>query len=322
MKETMKQFVTNSTRLAGMCGLATVLALATASFAQHAAPAPGGNSMVAAPATRSVSPAAKTGLAAPPAARPAAEEESAAPNSAGSQGIKVHGHWILQVKNADGTLGERREFDNSLVTGATLETVSGSQALALLLSGNATAGDPGIAFIPSGTNIVDPTIPCSNLGSTSSCYGFTTGKSPLVNPGNFVNSEAKKLAGSGYNPLESSQTGLGITVNVSPNIYWTLSGNYTVPSGLSSIAYVETILPVCMAGSNFTIYDNNDPQVNQTQSEQDRGSTVAPAACDNTVTDVVYGTLTETAVSSGSVATPLAVSSGQVIAITVIITFS
>jgi hypothetical protein len=316
MNETMKHFACNSMRLlAGACGLFALLAVTPAAVAQQTASAP-------ASTPSQTSPAAQTGSSAPQTAKPSAEEETAAPNSGNHQGIKVHGHWVLQVKNADGTLGERREFENSLVTGSNLESVSGNQVLALLLSGNATAGDPGIAFIPSGTNIGDPTIPCSNLGSTSSCYGFTTGKSPLVNPGNFVNSEAKKLAGGGYNPLESSQTGLGITVNVSPNIYWTLSGNYTVPSGLSSIAYVETILPVCMAGSNFTIYDNNDPQVNQTQSEQDRGSTVAPAACDNTVTDVVYGTLTATTVTSGGVATPLTVSSGQIIAITVIITFS
>ncbi len=45
----------------------------------------------------------------------AEEEESAAPSKPGSEGIKVHGHWVLQVKNQDGTLGERREFENSLV---------------------------------------------------------------------------------------------------------------------------------------------------------------------------------------------------------------
>jgi hypothetical protein len=30
------------------------------------------------------------------------------------EGIKVHGHWIIEVRNPDGSLAERREFDNAL----------------------------------------------------------------------------------------------------------------------------------------------------------------------------------------------------------------
>jgi hypothetical protein len=40
-----------------------------------------------------------------------------------TDGIKVHGHWIVEVKNADGTLASRHEFENALVpTGADLLT--------------------------------------------------------------------------------------------------------------------------------------------------------------------------------------------------------
>ena len=104
MKQTMKQFELHPMRLlAGACGLFTLLALAPASVAQQAALA--ATKTVASPTTQSA------------VAKPAAKAvESAMPNSANQQGIKVHGHWVLQVKNADGTLGERREFDNSLVT--------------------------------------------------------------------------------------------------------------------------------------------------------------------------------------------------------------
>src|SRR5438093_2542761 len=31
-----------------------------------------------------------------------------------TQGIKVHGHWLIEVRNADGTLAVRREFKNAL----------------------------------------------------------------------------------------------------------------------------------------------------------------------------------------------------------------
>ncbi len=52
--------------------------------------------------------------------------ESAAPGTP-QEGIKVHGHWTIEVKNPDGTLAERREFDNSLTSigGQTLSRVMG-----------------------------------------------------------------------------------------------------------------------------------------------------------------------------------------------------
>jgi hypothetical protein len=47
---------------------------------------------------------------------PAVQEAAPAPRSP-QEGIKVHGHWMIEVTNPDGTLAERREFDNAL-TGA------------------------------------------------------------------------------------------------------------------------------------------------------------------------------------------------------------
>lgn len=44
------------------------------------------------------------------------------------QGIKVHGHWVVEVRNADGTLHLQREFENAL-------TGDGRVALAGLLVG-------------------------------------------------------------------------------------------------------------------------------------------------------------------------------------------
>ncbi len=37
-----------------------------------------------------------------------------APAGGPSEGIKVHGHWVIEVRNPDGTLASRREFDNAL----------------------------------------------------------------------------------------------------------------------------------------------------------------------------------------------------------------
>ena len=308
MKATMKPFALHPMRLlAGACVVIALLALASAAVAQQTVPARGGKVSAATTAAQSAKPKAKA----------AAEEESPAPNSANHQGIKVHGHWVLQLKNADGTLGERREFDNSLVTGATLETVSGNQVLALLISGNGVVGDPAIAFIPNGVTITDPTMPCSNEGSATQCFGFTTTKSPVLNGSNTVGQMAANMPVT--NPLTASQTGLGITVSVGSNINWVLSGNYVVPSGLTSIATVETILPVCMSGSNVGVNTDlnlGDPAV--WGSHGNRGANLAPASCDNTVGNAIYGTLTATAVPGG----PMSVSAGQVVAVLVTITFS
>src|SRR5437660_292934 len=50
-----------------------------------------------------------------------------------TQGIKVHGHWVIEVRDADGTLRVRREFENSLTT-------SGQHELADVLGGVTAMG--------------------------------------------------------------------------------------------------------------------------------------------------------------------------------------
>jgi hypothetical protein len=45
----------------------------------------------------------------------AAQVVAAAPDGP-AEGIVVHGHWTLEVRNPDGSLTEQREFDNDLMT--------------------------------------------------------------------------------------------------------------------------------------------------------------------------------------------------------------
>ena len=47
------------------------------------------------------------------------------------EGIKVHGHWTIEVKNPDGTLHARHEIENALIT-----THGGGRALLAGLLGN------------------------------------------------------------------------------------------------------------------------------------------------------------------------------------------
>ena len=57
---------------------------------------------------------------------PTVAETAPAPDSADGEGIEVHGHWTIEVRNPDGSLDERYEFENALVD-------YGKQALGELL---------------------------------------------------------------------------------------------------------------------------------------------------------------------------------------------
>jgi len=65
------------------------------------------------------------------AARPAANP-SEAPSSGG---VKVHGHWTIDIKNPDGKITTHREFENSLDPNAGADVLTGqdySQILGVL----------------------------------------------------------------------------------------------------------------------------------------------------------------------------------------------
>jgi len=53
------------------------------------------------------------------------------------EGIKVHGHWVVDIRNRDGSLASRHEFENALITAGG----SGPGVFYEILSGgNMTAG--------------------------------------------------------------------------------------------------------------------------------------------------------------------------------------
>ena len=62
---------------------------------------------------------------------------SGPPVLAQQEGVKVHGHWTLDVRNPDGTLAASRDFENALVTSAAVG--QGEFALASVLAGTARA---------------------------------------------------------------------------------------------------------------------------------------------------------------------------------------
>lgn len=298
----------------GPCALFAVLALAPAGLAQQAGAS---GPQVAAPASaaaaaaipRTASPSSAVGGAAViPVAAPAAIQETSASSKPGGEGITVHGHWVLIVKNPDGKQVERREFDNSLVTDGV--ALSGNQALAALLSGNATVGDPAILFIqsPSGSN-PSAFCPANDFTfSNSTCWGLTTSETQeaTLNPSNFFN-------------------GLNATVSFSPTVNWVLAGNFTVPSGLSSIAVVQTVLSLCLnqsasfLGANYTLTGSSSDRHADLPAKSCAGPLSGGGVTTSTPQDDIFAAvLTSTSVPGG----PLAVTAGQTVQVSVTISFS
>jgi len=64
-------------------------------------------------------------------------QASLPPAGPASEGVQVHGHWTIDVRNPDGSLVNHQEFENAL-------TASGGLGLANLLIGNDTVGPWGI----------------------------------------------------------------------------------------------------------------------------------------------------------------------------------
>lgn len=158
---------------------------------------------------------------APPAAsaQPGEEQSVTAPKAGPEQsapggqheGIKVHGHWIIEVRNPDGTVVTHREFENSLA--------AGGYPLGYFLSRQTTVG-LWVVLLGSG-----------NGGQV--CPGSTTnGECELVEA-------ADPSTGSGvFNTLVPSFT------NTGTNQIFVLNGSYVAPAG-GVIVTVSTIVASC-----------------------------------------------------------------------------
>jgi hypothetical protein len=74
----------------------------------------------------------------------------------GREGIKVHGHWAIDIRNPDGALVSHHEFENSLITGFNGQTngPSGATLLSAWLSRRTQPGPWQIyLWSPGGTGI-------------------------------------------------------------------------------------------------------------------------------------------------------------------------
>jgi hypothetical protein len=293
MEMTIQQFDRNSMRLlAGACCLFILLALAPAAFAQQGAPALGGKNTVsastvfAAPSNiQAASPAAGTVQAAKSPARPASAEEVntlANPAKPGGEGVKVHGHWVIDVRNPDGALVQHREFENSLQQ-------TGAGFLVGLLSGYLVPGD---YMIQLGAAIGNG--PCAGADYQICGLVHSINTSPAINYCNSLYCTGSTLSYA-YN------FGTAFAGPYSTVLSGTITANQT-----GVIGTVETVQALC---SNLGASTTVNPGTIETTS---------PATCVSQTTPQAWvGELTGTTLT-----TPIPVASGQIVQVTVAITFS
>lgn len=140
-----------------------------------------------------------------------ARESGGGLTSQAAQSIKVHGHWIIEIRNPDGGLVRRWEFENDL-------TSNGPVILSGLLSRSSVAGGWQIG-LGSGTS----TDPCGTDAAPARCF-IAEASSTSTSPDFFKN----------------------LTVGRTVDSKLLLTGNATARRN-GSIPRVMTLVQVCPA---------------------------------------------------------------------------
>jgi len=199
-----------------------------------------------------------------------AQEESKAKEAGGRhEGIKVHGHWAIEVRNPDGKLVTHREFENSLIT----SPFGGPLTLSTALGRASTVGLWSVslyfASFPDGPCLLGP-------NNTTSCVAVEStdlGNSPAFFHTLTINA-----------PFNQADPNFGKLI---------LNGSITVQNA-GQISHVETFVGAC-------------------------APTVAPANCAQEPNS--YNGLGQQGFTLAT-PTPVPVTVGQIVQVTVVFSFS
>lgn len=205
------------------------------------------------------------------------------------EGIKVHGHWTIEVRNSDGTVVTHREFENSIQAG-------GTAALASLLGGNQLLGPWQVDLIGSPQPCVWP------VRNTPS--GFSSGPEPcVIVPGNTV-VDGVPVQFPGKTQVDALAFTLTVTASSGQLV---LNGSATAAT-TTSITSVATVLSPCRSNGVLTTDFTTNPPGPTTMTCP---ALFFPISAPFTSADLTV-----------SPAQPVPVSAGQTIAVTVVISFS
>jgi hypothetical protein len=223
-----------------------------------------------------------------------------------SEGIKVHGHWVIEVKNPDGKLVSRTEFENALspgfpfpiIEGLTAQVPGGASFLSALMAGQAVITPGNWAVLLEGPAGLSPitTSPCVTASTYGACFIFSASTVPNFFAGQLCSGGVPAGPGLSCNltvtPLGTGQnfTGFQFAGSVAAE------NNGTV----SSVATMNFNACGTLSDCPFTVSAVNDGIVALTARNLD-GNTPAGAAAGDP--------------------NPVTVTAGQTISVTVTISF-
>ncbi len=235
---------------------------------------------------------AKAAPAAQPAAQPAQTAAPGKPAPKGAhEGVTVHGHWVIEVRNPDGTLVSHTEFHNALDT-------NGAATLSNVLLGQFAPGGYGVVLYNSAGGGPCQSIKISSTATVTDCY--------LV--GSLISPEPAAF-GDGY----SQCGGTGLTNQISatgpcfPLSISAISGGGLAFTGTAVASSTVSITNVAL----------NPLLCNALTGNVGPGDAVtAPNTC-------AQGEANEYELTRATLATPVTISAvGQLISVNVQITFS
>lgn len=212
--------------LAGVC-----MAQASAAPARPAAPA------AAVPQAQAAAQSGQTASSGKPASKGAHE------------GIKVHGHWTIEVRNPDGKLVSHTEFENALNSAA--GALNGQTILAALLGRTATESSWSVTLqSPPGTQ---DSITISEPGSVASAYCNPAPTNGAIQScSNSLSISAPQCSTTNGCPFLTGNT-------------LTLSGSGTVPQGftptIGSVYTGDIVCTVSSESSQTCLNDTTNPNV-------------------------------------------------------------
>ncbi len=263
-------------------------------------------------------------------ASPRAARAAAARPAAGGlrTGIRVHGRWTIVVRNPNGSIAAKREFENTL-------QLDGVNALPIVLGGYAA---PGGWEIMMGGATGTPG-PCGNGGSVpivgqtasiqvsgpclivepGSLYGDTGGASPGCGGAGSCSATLQQSLVATGSVTETVLLG-GITAQITDATVGLQLSGFTPVSAAGSVDTVASLLSLC----NVTEPSANTSAPGYPAASLTTIANVSSAACRTGPVSFLTGSyadpwfVTATTIPSG----PINVIAGQTVQVTVVISFS
>jgi hypothetical protein len=271
-------------------------------------------------------------------AKPAdpSEKNPSSPAKGQHEGIKVHGHWTIDVRNPDGSLARHVEFENGL-------QFSGVDLLPALLGRTASPGAWAIVLSSSfGSNVPGPCTGSTFIEingatgvisyGTQSCLVVETNGyyadigSPVQGCSLFTGATGTNQFGAPFSCFTGLQVQVVQAGTVAGPSYlppWPvyglqLSGTFIVPAGAppgAAISNAATFLAVCTGGLTGLPTSAVDPQTCATTSSPSQPENIAK------ISAITVGNVGQDVITATNLPAPVPVISGQSVSATVMITF-